>query len=56
VDVANDVGFSSRQYFSSLFTRATGLSPAEFRKRQRGNIASGFGAADMGVVLSIRRD
>ena len=56
VDVANDVGFSSRQYFSSLFTRATGLSPTEFRKRQRGNIASGFGTADMGVVLSIRRD
>lgn len=52
VEIANEVGFSSRQYFSSLFSRATGVSPAEFRRHQRGNMAQGFNGADMGVKLS----
>lgn len=55
VDIANEVGFSSRQYFSGLFTRATGLSPAGYRKYQRGNMAAGFDPTNMGVPLPARR-
>ncbi len=54
VEIANEVGFSSRQYFSGLFTRAIGVSPAEYRKHQRGNMAAGFDGADMGVGLTSR--
>lgn len=54
VDIANEVGFNSRQYFTGLFTRETGLSPATYRRNQRGNMAAGFDNADMGVVLSSR--
>ncbi|MDL2233882.1 AraC family transcriptional regulator [Ruminococcaceae bacterium OttesenSCG-928-L11] len=34
VDIAGSVGFDSRQHFSSLFTRLTGCTPAEYRKRK----------------------
>ena len=36
VDVANSVGFSSRQYFTDLFTKTIGMSPASYRKYGRG--------------------
>lgn len=55
IEIANEVGFSSRQYFTGLFTRSTGLSPAKYRKHQRGNMAAGFDGADMGVELSSHR-
>jgi AraC-like DNA-binding protein len=41
VDVAAEVGFSSRQYFSELFTRSTGRTPANYRKRCAENVSSG---------------
>ncbi len=49
VEIANEVGFSSRQYFTGLFTRATGLSPASYRVHQRGNIRVGFDDVDTGI-------
>jgi len=55
VEIANEVGFSSRQYFSGLFTREIGVSPATYRMRQRGNMASGFDNATMCVEISPTR-
>jgi AraC-like DNA-binding protein len=54
VEVAHEVGFSSRQYFTDLFTRSVGVSPARYRKHQRGNMAAGFADADMGVEIDAR--
>jgi len=54
VEIANEVGFSSRQYFTSLFSRAAGMTPAAYRAKQRGNLAIGFNGADMGVAYSSR--
>lgn len=55
VDIANEVGFSSRQYFTGLFTRSTGLTPADFRRHQQGNMAAGFNNINMGAQLASRR-
>lgn len=52
VEIVFEVGFSSRQYFHDLFLRTVGVSPALYRKHQRGNMAAGFNNADMGVELS----
>ena len=41
VEVAVNVGFNSRQHFSDSFTRATGLSPAQYR-RQKGRRANQY--------------
>jgi len=29
-EIAHNMGFSSRQYFSTVFKRVTGISPGEF--------------------------
>lgn len=34
IDIALEVGFDTLPYFSSVFKKYTGLSPAEFRKRE----------------------
>lgn len=34
-EVAADVGYNDDKYFSKVFKKATGLSPAEFRKRRQ---------------------
>lgn len=38
-DIAVDVGYSSSQYFSNVFSAYTGMSPGKFRNSWRGIIA-----------------
>lgn len=35
IDISMEVGFNSRQYFCKIFSSFTGLSPAEYRKKQK---------------------
>jgi len=35
IDIAHSVGFNSSQYFSTVFRRYTGQTPAEFRQNSR---------------------
>ena len=35
IDIALEVGFDTLPYFSSVFKKYTGVSPAEFRKKNR---------------------
>ncbi|MCC2727878.1 helix-turn-helix transcriptional regulator, partial [Blautia sp. MSK22_86] len=34
IDIALEVGFDTLPYFSSVFKKYTGVSPAEFRKKE----------------------
>jgi len=34
VDLANDLGFPSSQYFATVFAQYTGLSPSVYRSRR----------------------
>lgn len=37
-DVANHVGYNSLNYFSRIFTKMTGLSPGEFKKKMNNSV------------------
>jgi len=38
--VAHELGFSSSQYFATVFRRFTGLTPTQYRARVRGDPAA----------------
>ena len=46
IDIAHEVGLNSRQYFTDLFTKITGYTPAQYRK----NIGQNFRAEAPGYI------
>jgi len=41
-DIAMQTGFSSSQYFSRVFRKYAGMTPADYREMWRGKIADEF--------------